>query len=86
MEHKHEVAEEGGIQMLLKASEMHLQDAIVQAGVMGVLSNLSVDDEIERTIAESGGVEMLIKAAQAHQADAKVTRQGRLLLIASDCF
>ena len=63
-EHKHEVAEEDGIQMLLKASQKHLADAVVQAGVMGVLCNLSVDDEIEQTVADAGGVEQLIRAAQ----------------------
>ena len=58
--------------MLLRGSEMHIDDAVVQAGVMGVISNLSVDDEIEQTIATAGGIEMLIRAAQAHRTDAKV--------------
>ena len=36
---------------------MHLDSDAVQASVAGVLSNLSVDNEIEREIASEGGIE-----------------------------
>ena len=45
---------------------MHLDSDAVQASVAGVLSNLSVDNEIEREIASEGGIEAPARLTLLH--------------------
>ena len=58
--------------MLIKCSRVHINNAVVQAGVAGALSNLSVDDEIEQLIATRGGIDALVGASAAHVGNVKV--------------
>jgi len=60
-ENKHEIADADGIAMLIHSAKVHLDNAVVQAGVAGALSNLSVDDEIEQLIATQGGIDALVE-------------------------
>jgi|TARA_B110000196_G_C20724779_1_gene465861 hypothetical protein len=58
--------------MLIHSAKVHLDNAVVQAGVAGALSNLSVDDEIEQQIATQGGIHALVEASRVHVGNVKV--------------
>ena len=58
--------------MLIHSAKVHLDNAVVQAGVAGALSNLSVDDEIEQQIATQGGIHALVEASREHVGNVKV--------------
>ena len=62
---------------------VNINNAVVQAGVAGALSNLSVDDEIEQLIATRGGIDALVGASAAHVGNVKV--QARVVGFGSDC-
>ena len=69
-ESKEQVAQHNGIVMLISASDYHLTNEDVQAGVAGLLSNLSVT--LEDQIAKANGIDCLLKAAREHPKSEKV--------------
>ena len=65
-ERKIHIADNAGIDALVRMAYLHPKNPTVQMDVAGALSNLAVDDELEERIALAGGINILVEALTLH--------------------
>ena len=60
-----------GLELLIAASEAHMDNALLQAQTAGALRNMSLNDAVAERMAYGGAVDALINAATHHLNNSK---------------
>jgi hypothetical protein len=72
-----QVCEQGGIKLVIKCIDEHVDDVIIVAAACGLLRQLAKSDSVKVLLADSGGFDMLARILDTHRHSARVCTQVR---------